>query len=149
MHVERVTFRNLCHARDLLSVEYEGPLSIRQVAGKVAISPFHFIRLFEALFGATPHQFRIASRLDRAKRLLALDRHSVTDVCMEVGFSSVGSFSCLFSRRVGSTPSSYRRRYRTTIQVPAALTPTPELGSSCLGLMGHLPPWAFRSFREA
>jgi AraC-like DNA-binding protein len=149
MLIARATFRNLCRARDLLSHELDEPLSVRDVAGQVAISPFHFIRLFEAMFGVTPHQFRIASRLERAKRLLARDQQSVTDVCMEVGFSSVGSFSYLFTRRVGATPSSYRRRYRTTIQVPAGLIPVPEPGSSCLGLMGHLPAWAFRSFREA
>jgi len=149
MLIEQVTFRNLCRARDLLCEDCEVPLSVRDIARRAAISPFHFIRLFEALFGTTPHQFRIASRLDRAKRLLALDRHSVTDVCMEVGFSSVGSFSYLFTRRVGTTPSSYRRRVRTTIQMPTALIPTPEPGSSCLGLMGQLPAWAFRSFREA
>jgi len=69
------------------------------------MSPFHFIRQFEAVFGATPHQFRIQTRLDRAKQLLALSDYSVTDVCLEVGFSSLGSFSDLFARRVGAPPS--------------------------------------------
>jgi len=71
----------------------------------VHISPFHFIRQFEALFGLTPHQFRIQSRLDHAKHLLAMGRTSVTDVSMEVGMSSLGSFSDLFARRAGATPS--------------------------------------------
>jgi AraC-like DNA-binding protein len=137
MLVERVTFRNLCRARDLLSEEHETSLSIRDVAREAAISPFHFIRLFEAVFGATPHQFRIASRLERAKRLLAADHHSVTEVCMEVGFSSLGSFSDLFTRRVGATPSSYRRRSRRAVQVPADLVSDVE--SNCFGLLGRLP----------
>ena len=103
-------FRRLCRARDMLEDVPEDPVSIEDVAREVGISPFHFIRQFEAVFGLTPHQFRIQSRLDRAKHLLAMGGHSVTDVCMEVGFSSLGSFSDLFTRRVGATPSAYQRR---------------------------------------
>ncbi len=80
--------------------------SIADLAREVRISPFHFMRQFEALFGVTPHQFRIHARLDAAKQLLAMGQHSVTDVCLEVGFSSLGSFSALFTRRVGETPSA-------------------------------------------
>ena len=61
------TFRRLCRARDLLAEVREQPLSIREVARRTGISPFHFIRQFEALFGVTPHQFRIQARLDQAK----------------------------------------------------------------------------------
>lgn len=125
--------------------------SIADLAREVQISPFHFIRQFEATFGVTPHQFRIQTRVDAAKHLLATGHHSVTDVCMEVGFSSLGSFSALFTRRVGETPSAFRRRLRAMVQVPgtvpAALTP------GCLTLMNRLPASAFanpvRNFREA
>src|SRR5262249_52451710 len=112
----------------------------------VGVSPFHFIRQFEAVFGVTPHQFRIDARLDEAKRLLAAGR-SVTDVCMETGWSSVGSFSALFTRRVGETPSAYQCRVRPIVRLPstfgAGLTP------GCLTLMGCLTPDRDRSFREA
>jgi AraC-like DNA-binding protein len=115
------------------------------------MSPFHFIRQFEAVFGVTPHQFRIQARLDLAKRLLALSDYSVTDVCMEVGFSSLGSFSTLFTDRVGEAPSAYRRRVRAMVQVPGTVPVV--LIPGCLALMGRLPPSAFarpvRSFREA
>lgn len=114
------------------------------------ISPFHFIRQFEAVFGTTPHQFRIQSRLDLAKHLLAKGQHSVTDACMEVGFSSLGSFSTLFTRRIGETPSAYRRRVRAIVQVPALRA---DLTPGCFSLMSRLPAYAFaeprRSFREA
>jgi AraC-like DNA-binding protein len=73
---------------------------------------FTFIRQFEALFGVTPHQYRIQARLDLAKQLLASGQYSVTDVCMEIGFSSLGSFITLFAQRVGEAPSAYRRRIR-------------------------------------
>ena len=123
------------------------PLSIREIARDAHISHFHFIRQFEALFGATPHQFRIGSRLDRAKVLLARGELSVTDICMEVGFASLGSFSDLFTRRVGASPSAYQRRAR--IIVPVAGPFPQELFPGCLNLMGRLPAAAFRNFREA
>jgi AraC-like DNA-binding protein len=108
-------------------------VSIREAARVAGLSPFHFIRQFEAVFGATPHQFRIQTRLDKAKQLLALGDLSVTDVCLEVGFSSLGSFSDLFARRVGAPPSVYRRRVRLSVSVapdwPTSFTP------GCLSLM--------------
>jgi AraC-like DNA-binding protein len=147
MLLRHEAFRRLCQARDRLAALDDEPLSIDAVARAAAISPFHFIRQFEAVFGVTPHQYRIQCRLDEAKRLLAAGQHSVTEVCMAVGFSSLGSFSELFKRRVGAPPSSYQRRLR-------ALSPVPErrervLAPGCLSLMGQLPPDAFRSFREA
>ena len=138
-------FRRLCRARDLLREAGEPSPTIEQLARDVRISPFHFIRQFEAVFGATPHQFRIGARIDRAKELLAAGDHSVTDVCMEVGFSSLGSFSLLFANRVGEPPSAYRRRIRTLVPVPGrgAIHLTP----GCLTLMSRLPASALRSVR--
>jgi AraC-like DNA-binding protein len=130
-------FTRLCRARDMLHEVCERPLSIEEVAREAGISPFHFIRQFEAVFGLTPHQFRIRSRLDKARLLLALGHHSVTDVCMEVGFSSLGSFSDLFTRRVGETPSAYRRRVRAMVSVPGTLPS--RLIPGCLSLMAALP----------
>src|SRR5215471_5042853 len=103
-------FARLCRAREILSEVHEAPMTLEVIAREAAMSPFHFIRQFRAIFGDTPHQFRIQARLDRAKYLLAVEHDSVTDVCMEVGFSSLGSFSDLFERRVGMRPSAYRRR---------------------------------------
>ena len=120
---------------------------MKYIAREVAISPYHFIRQFEAVFGMTPHQFRIQSRLNRAKLLLAMGEHSVTEVCIEVGFSSLGSFSDLFTRRFGSSPSAYRRRARAMVQVPGNFPQ--ELFPGCLSLMGALPVSAFRNFQEA
>ena len=124
------SFRRLCLARDLLAAEQ--PIAVKDLARQVEISPFHFIRQFEALFGQTPHQFRMQTRLDRAKLLLACGNYSVTDVCMEVGFSSLGSFSDLFTRRIGEPPSVYQRRARLII--PVAGIPQP-LFPGCLNLM--------------
>ena len=127
-------FTRLCRARDLLRNIDERRLSIQQVAREAGVSPFHFIRQFQAMFGCTPHQFRIQAQLDRAKHLLAVSDYSVTDVCMEVGFTSLGSFSDLFARRVGVSPSVYRRRVRAIMPTPRVLPQS--LVPGCLTLMG-------------
>jgi AraC-like DNA-binding protein len=141
MLLSHYAFRRLCEARDLLA-DLDAQPSIKQVASDVGISPFHFIRQFEALFGETPHQFRMRTRLDHAKLLLARGNHSVTDVCMEVGFSSLGSFSDLFARRVGAPPSLFQRQARIIVPVPGLPEP---LFPGCYSLMAA----AFRNFREA
>lgn len=144
-------FRRLCRARERLRQLDEPAPTIAELAREVHVSPFHFIRQFEAVFGLTPHQFRIRTRLDAARHLLAKGQLSVTEVCLEVGFSSLGSFSALFARRVGEPPSAYRRRVRTMVSVPG--TVPAELTPGCLTLMARLPPSAFatasRNFREA
>lgn len=87
------------------------------MARAAALSPYHFQKSFQRAFDETPHEFLTRIRVDRAKRLLALSDASVTEVCFEVGFSSLGSFSTLFARTVGRAPSHYRR----VVQVPAQL----------------------------
>jgi AraC-like DNA-binding protein len=126
----------LCRARDRLRETSDAPPSIRAVAAEAGLSPYRFIRRFHAVFGETPHQFRIRARLDRARALLMGDL-SVTDVCLEVGCSSLGSFSDLFARRVGESPSAYRRRLRPLVQVPGTLPP--QVVPGCLSLMALVP----------
>ena len=131
----------------MLRVVDDDALRIEDLARDVQMSPFHFIRQFHAVFGVTPHQFRIASRLEQAKVLLAGGEHSVTDVCMEVGFSSLGSFSTLFTMRTGESPSAYLRRMRVVVSVPERRATV--LFPGCLSLMAELPRGAFSNFREA
>ena len=138
------TRRRLSRARDIL--EADAALPVVAVARRAGVSPYHFIRLFEATFGLTPHRYRTAVRLERARRLLA-GGTPVTEVCLELGFSSLGSFSALFARRVGEPPSRYQRRVRTIVQVPADVVR--RFTPSCLSLIVQLPPDAFRNFREA
>jgi AraC-like DNA-binding protein len=147
MALDADAFRRLCRARELLCDSRERAPSVREVARAAGMSHFHFIRQFEAVFGATPHQLRIRSRIDRAKQLLALGHHSVTEVCLEIGFESLGSFSLLFARRVGEPPSAYRRRVRRMVAVPGTL-PT-EAFPGCLSLMRYFPAGAFRSSFDA
>jgi AraC-like DNA-binding protein len=135
-------FARLCRARDMLRQVNDRPWTIEEVARAAAMSPFHFIRQFTALFGDTPHQYRLRARLDRAKHLLAVEHRSVTCVCMDVGYSSVGTFSDLFARRVGMPPSAYQRRARAMVAVPGIVPK--ELFPGCLALMGA----AFATFEK-
>lgn len=136
MLIDRATFSRLVRARDLLA---ETALPVRAVAARVALSPSHFIRVFGAVFGDSPLQFRTRLRVERAKELLAAGM-TVTDTCLEVGFQSVGSFSGLFTRWVGAPPT----RYRTSVAVPRAFA---VLVPGCLGLIGQLPRGAWSNSR--
>lgn len=113
----RRAFLQLCRARDLLADVRSSNISITEAAREASLSSFHFIRRFEAVFGETPHQFRTRERLTAAQRLLALG-HSVTDVCLDVGFNSLGSFSALFARKIGISPTGYQRSLRRSVYIP-------------------------------
>lgn len=122
----------LCLARDLLR-EADDNYSIPYVAREVGMSRYHFIRLFKAVFGETPKQCQLQARLEKAKYLLMLTNFSVTDVCMETGFSSLGTFTYVFTRRIGVSPTTYRRNVRSIMkrpgEIPAQLVP------GCFSLM--------------
>ncbi len=147
MLLTRDMFRRLCRAREMLVEIPEERLTIAEIAREIRLSEFYFIRQFQTLCGVTPHQFRLQSRIDRAKLLLAKSELSVTEVCMEIGFSSVGTFSSLFSRRVGTSPVNYQRNARMLVSVPGQIPQ--KLFPGCLSLMAFLPASAFRNFREA
>lgn len=100
---------HLRRARDLMDRCYVEPLRVNEMAAKAHMSPAHFSRAFAAAYGETPHGYLITRRIERAMaRLRAGD--TVTDACMAVGMSSLGSFSTTFTRIVGETPRSYRGR---------------------------------------
>jgi len=147
MIVTRAMHARLCDARELLCSAAEPGLPIEALAARVRVSPFHLSRQFAALFGVTPHQYRIAARLERAKQLLARGELSVTEVCLELGFSSLGSFSALFSARVGESPSAFQRRMRRLWTVPGELPPV--LIPGCFMLMGQLPAEAAAQFSRS
>jgi AraC-like DNA-binding protein len=105
--------RRLCRARERLCDVSQPAASLREIAGEAGLSHYQFIRRFTAVFGETPHQYRQRHRLELAKRMLLLGNGSVTETCMAVGFSSLGSFSSLFKRRFRIPPSSFRRRAPT------------------------------------
>jgi AraC-like DNA-binding protein len=137
MLVDPKTLRRLVRVREQLIAN--DSVSIGELAAQVGLSSSRLIRVFAALYGTTPHQLRTQTRLDRARRLLA-HGDDVTSVSMDVGFSSLGSFSALFTRWTGTPPSRYRKLFRVPAPVNAA-----SLVPGCLGMLGCLP----RNFREA
>ena len=129
-------FRRLCRARDFLHEYHAERLGLDELAGQAGLSRYHFLRRFRDAFGATPHEYLTRVRLGRAKALLAAEGHSVTDVCLDVGFSSLGSFSTLFAERFGCPPSAWRRHFWQVARGPDGIAPL------------HVP-WCFASLYGA
>ncbi|MGY1688540.1 helix-turn-helix domain-containing protein [Geodermatophilus sp. SYSU D01105] len=102
--------RRLLRARDAMDGAYAQPLDIPTLARIAHVSEAHFIRTFRATFGETPNRYLQRRRVERAMFLLRSTDRSVTDICMDVGFSSLGTFSRVFRDVVGEPPSQYRRR---------------------------------------
>ena len=100
--------RRLLRARDAMDRAYAEPLDVRAVASVAHISEAHFSRTFRAVFGETPHRYLQRRRVERSMFLLRETDRSVTDVCLDVGFTSLGTFSRMFREIVGETPSGYR-----------------------------------------
>ena len=102
--------RHLLRVRDLMDRAFAAPLDVPALARSAHVSESHFSRSFKAAFGETPHQYLLSRRMERAKALLRAGELSVTEVCLAVGFTSLGSFSTQFRRFVGESPTSYRNR---------------------------------------
>jgi AraC-like DNA-binding protein len=104
---------NLAHlrrARDLMDREYASPLDVAAIARTALMSTAHFSRRFRDAYGETPYSYLMTRRIERAKALLRRGDLSVTEVCLEVGCTSLGSFSARFTELVGETPTAYRAR---------------------------------------
>jgi AraC-like DNA-binding protein len=126
--------RRMLRARDAMDSAYAEPLDVPTLARIAHVSEAHFIRTFRATFGETPNRYLQRRRVERAMFLLRSTDLSVTDVCMAVGFSSLGTFSRVFRDVVGEPPSAYRRR--------GPLSPVP----SCFA-MAWLRPSSFGEAR--
>jgi AraC-like DNA-binding protein len=101
---------SLQRARQLIDAQYAQRLDLDELARTANFSRFHFLRAFRRAFHATPHEYLTRKRIERAKELLAESQFTVTEICFEVGFESLGSFSTLFHKVVGWSPSIYRAR---------------------------------------
>ena len=102
------TNRRMLRARDAMDRAYAGPLDIPALAKVASVSEAHFVRTFRATFDETPHRYLQRRRVERAMFLLREGDRSVTDICFDVGFTSLGTFSRTFREIVGETPSDYR-----------------------------------------
>ncbi|MFI5255412.1 MAG: helix-turn-helix transcriptional regulator [Candidatus Limnocylindrales bacterium] len=100
--------RRLLRARDAMDCAYAEPLDVRAGAAVAHVSKAYFIRSFRAVFGETPYRYLQRRRVERSMFLLRETDRSVTDICLDVGFSSLGTFSRTFREIVGQPPSAYR-----------------------------------------
>lgn len=113
---------HLRRARDLIDQDYAEPLDVPSMARAALMSPAHFSRRFRAAYGETPYSYLMTRRIERSKALLR-QGVSVTDTCMAVGCTSLGSFSSRFTEIVGETPSQYRARDHAGLEVlPACVS---------------------------
>jgi|HubBroStandDraft_1064217.scaffolds.fasta_scaffold05636_6 AraC-like DNA-binding protein len=108
------TFARLCRARDYLAAHYARPVLLDEAARQACLSPFYFNRLFTQAFNETPHEFITRRRIEQAKKLLLAGNHSVTEICFEIGYESLGSFSTRFHSLTGLSPAAFRSEARRT-----------------------------------
>jgi len=110
-------YQRLCQAREFIDASYHLPLDLSQISRRAYFSPYHFLRLFKQTFYKTPHEYLTEKRIEKAKQLLISSEFSITEVCFEVGFESLGSFSTLFHKHAGHPPKLYRTRTLGRMQI--------------------------------
>ncbi len=103
--------RHLVRAKDLADSHYTEPLTVDDLAAAACLSRAHFSREFRSAFGETPYSYLLTRRLERAATLLRGTDYTVADICMQVGLTSVGSFTSSFTRAYGMSPTSYRASF--------------------------------------
>lgn len=111
----------MLRARDAIDRAYAQPLDVPNLAAVAYVSEAHFIRTFRATFGETPHRYLQRRRVERAMFLLRETQANITDVCLDVGFTSLGTFSRTFRDIVGTSPTEYRDR-REVFAVPTCFS---------------------------
>jgi AraC-like DNA-binding protein len=100
-------YHRVIAAKSFMDENFQEPIGLEEISEKAFLSKFHFHRLFTKIYRRTPHQYLTRKRLDKAKDLLS-ENKPVTEVCNEVGFESIGSFSVLFKKEIGFAPQYYR-----------------------------------------
>jgi len=119
---ELANLARLRRARDLMDREYASPIDVAALARVALMSTAHFARQFRAAYGETPYAYLMTRRIERAKALLRAGDLSVTEVCLAVGCTSLGSFSARFTELVGETPTAYRARdHGVLVGVPGCI----------------------------
>lgn len=101
-------YRRIVQAKLFIDVNYNVDINLNAIADTAFFSKFHFIRLFQKVYGKTPHQYLISVRIEKVKDLLGEGKMNVSDACFAVGFTSISSFSGLFKKLVGIAPAVYQ-----------------------------------------
>ncbi len=116
--IRHFQYKKICSGRDYLQEHYADSFSLSKVAEHSCMSQYHFSRVFTNVFGESPNAFVTRLRIEKAKKMLITQNFSISEICAEVGYSSIGSFSSLFSKKVGISPSQYRRKLRSLANEP-------------------------------
>jgi AraC-like DNA-binding protein len=120
-------YRRIVQAKLFIDNHYSSKIDLANISDEAYFSKFHFIRLFKSIYGKTPHQYLISVRVEKALLLLR-EGEPVTEVCFLVGFDSLTSFSGLFKRIIGVSPSTYQAKQKELknqiIQMPRAFVPS-------------------------
>ncbi|MEX1018652.1 MAG: AraC family transcriptional regulator [Litorilinea sp.] len=115
------SFRDpVARAKDFMDTHFDQPLDLDVVAQQAHFSPYHFLRRFRQTYAETPHAYLTRMRMARARELLVETELSVTEVCLDVGYTSLGSFSSSFRRHVGHSPYNYRARVFQSVAIVQA-----------------------------
>jgi len=107
MAIAEDIYKRIVAAKVFIDENFQEPIDLNQISKKAYLSRFHFHRIFSQVYKKTPHQYLTSKRIEKAKNLLS-ENKPVTDVCNQVGFESVGSFSVLFKKEIGFAPTYYR-----------------------------------------
>ena len=119
MQLTTEIYQRIAAAKVYIDKNYQESIDLEQISQQAFLSRFHFHRLFRQVYKRTPHQYLTRKRLDKAKDLLS-ENKAVTQVCNEVGFESIGSFSVLFKKEIGFAPQYYRNMaYRKKLEQSA------------------------------
>ncbi len=109
--IDHETFLRLAHAREFLAENYAANVPLKRAAEEAFFSPYHFQRLYTRAFQQSPHEFVTRMRMEAAKKMLRTEQISVSEICLEVGYESLGTFSSRFAQMHGCSPSEFRRIY--------------------------------------
>ncbi len=134
--LQRDLLARLCTAKEMLGSASDHLLPVKSVAASAGMSVFHFSRVFRAVFGQSPNQYRLEARISFARASLGLDTLPITEIAFAAGFASPSTFSRVFAQRVGCSPAAYRRRLRTACRTRTQVES--ELHPGCLALMTRL-----------
>jgi AraC-like DNA-binding protein len=108
MPITTDVYKKIVDAKVFIDGHFDSPIDLDAIAGEACLSRYHFHRLFRRIYRRTPHQYLTSKRIDHARRMLAAEDCTIGEVCMQVGFESIGSFSQLFKKEIGVAPGEYR-----------------------------------------
>jgi AraC-like DNA-binding protein len=105
-------YKRVCRAKEFIDSSFTKDLTLKKISREACLSQYHFLRLFKIIFKQTPHRYLTQKRIDKALSLLFGTEMSITQICFEIGFESVSSFSWLFKNKFGLSPETCREQYR-------------------------------------